>query len=143
MGRPSKYESLDLAKVEKLAKKGWTDQEMADFFEVDRATWYRWKGTYDEFCDSLKQWKDEADEKVERSLYELATGYSHPDTYFSTYEGEVTATPYVKHYPPNATAGIFWLKNRKPEQWRDKQEHDHTTGGQPLTVVFKDMTQKD
>ena len=78
-GRPTKYEDLDLTKVKKVASKGWTDMEMADFFDVDRSTWYRWKGKHEEFCDSLKEWKAEADARVERSLYERACGYSHPE----------------------------------------------------------------
>jgi hypothetical protein len=41
-------------------------------------------------------------------------------------EGAVVETPYTEHYPPDATSMIFWLKNRKPEQWRDKQDVDVT-----------------
>ena len=125
-GRPSKKQHLDLTQVEKVARKGWTDEEMADFFGVDRRTWYRWKADDEEFCHALKQWKDEADERVERSLYERAMGYSHPDVHVSNFQGEITLTPLTKHYPPDTTAAIFWLKNRRPEQWRDKQEHAHT-----------------
>lgn len=133
MGRPSKYDTLDMEKVEALARRGWTDQEMADFFNVDRATWYRWKADKQEFCDALKAWKDEADHRVERSLYERALGFSHPDVHISNYQGEITKTDIIKHYPPDTTAAIFWLKNRKPEDWRDKQQHEHTV---PEGVIF-------
>jgi len=119
---------LDLGQVERLAKRGWTDAEMAEFFGVDRATWYRWKASDDAFCDALKDWKAEADARVERSLYERAIGYEHPDVHVSSFRGKVTLTPIVKRYPPDTTAMIFWLKNRDTDNWRDKQEVDH--GGQ-------------
>lgn len=125
-GRPSKKSGLDLRQVEKLAKMGWDDQQMADFFEVDVRTWYRWKVTDDKFCQALKSWKDEADQRVVRSLFERACGYSHPEDKIMQYEGQPVVVPTVKHYAPDTTACIFWLKNRDPEKWRDKVEHDHS-----------------
>lgn len=126
IGRPSKFTHLDLAKVKVVAGKGWTDDEMADFFEVHRATWYRWKAEFEEFCDALKEWKDEANARVERSLYERALGYSHPEDKIFNDSGEAMVVPTIKHYPPDTTAAIFWLKNRNPAEWRDKQELEHT-----------------
>lgn len=125
MGRPSKLDELDLEQVRKLAVKGWTDKEIADFYGVSEQTVNNWKQRNPEFLESLKLGKEEADAKVERSLFEKATGYSHPDTHFSVYEGIVTQTPTVKVYAPDTTAAIFWLKNRKPTEWRDKQEIEH------------------
>lgn len=123
-GRPTKYKDVDLEKVKLLAAKGWTDAEMAEFFDVDPSTWHRWKGKYEEFCESLKNWKEEADQRVERSLYERANGYSHPEDKIFNDGGEALVVPTVKHYAPDTTAAIFWLKNRKPSEWRDKQELD-------------------
>lgn len=125
MARPSKLDELDLEQVRKLARKGWTDKEIADFYEVSEQTVNNWKQRNPEFLESLKLGKEEADRKVERSLFEKATGYSHADTHFSAYEGIVTQTPTIKVYAPDTTAAIFWLKNRKPEEWRDKQEVQH------------------
>ena len=86
-GRPSKYTELDLKKVKELATRGWTDQEMSDFFGVSRSTWLLWRGKHKKFSDTLKEWKEHADKRVERSLYERACGYSHIDTKFATHEG--------------------------------------------------------
>lgn len=62
-------------------------------------------------------------------MFERATYYSHPDTHISNFQGDITVTPLTKHYPPDTTACIFWLKNRKPKDWRDKVESDvHVTG---------------
>lgn len=121
-GRPSKFEDDLVERAYFLATKGFTDLEIAKAFGINVDTVYEWKKTRTEFSDALKLGKEESDRKVERSLYEKATGYSHPDTHFSAYEGIVTETPTVKHYAPDTTAAIFWLKNRKPEQWREKQE---------------------
>ena len=126
MARPSKFSDLDLEKVQALAVKGWTDNEMSAFFDLDRSTWYRWKNKHPEFCDALKDWKKEADEKVERSLYERATGYSCPEDKIFNNNGEPLVVKSSKHYPPDTTAAIFWLKNRDKENWRDAQGRDHT-----------------
>ena len=128
-GRPSKYDQIDKSQVEKLAKAGWDDNQMADFFGVSERTWNRWKKANAEFCQPLKDWKAEADHRVERSLYERACGYQHDDVHVSNYQGEVTLTPITKHYPPDTTAAIFWLKNRQPKEWRDRHELTGADGG--------------
>ena len=124
-GRPSKFGTVDKEQVEKLALAGWTDAQMAEFFKVDERTWHRWKDADPKFCQSLKDWKVEADSRVERSLFERATGYSHPEEKLFQAGGEIIRAETTKHYPPDTTAMIFWLKNRKPEDWRDKQEIEH------------------
>lgn len=136
-GRPSKKDGLDLKQVEKLARKGWTDLEMARFFEVDPATWYRWKAADEAFCEALRDWKVEADAQVERSLYERAKGYSHDAVKIFMPKGatQPVYAPYVEHYPPDTTAMIFWLKNRQPERWRDKQEMEH--GGNLAVQIMR------
>ena len=138
-GRPSKRDGIDLEQVEKLARKGWTDLEMAEFFGMDVRTWYRWKGSDPAFCQALKGWKDEADAKVERSLYERAKGYSHPAVKIFLPSGaeKPVVVDYVEHYPPDTTAAIFWLKNRKPEEWRDKQDHMHEVGEGLAAILSK------
>lgn len=124
-GRPSKFGTVDKSQVEKLARAGWTDSQMAEFFGVAESTWHKWKLDEPAFSESLKDWKAEADHKVERSLFERATGYQHPEEKIFQHNGEIIRAETVKQYPPDTTAGIFWLKNRKPDEWRDKQDHEH------------------
>lgn len=126
MGRPTKYRPEFVEQARKLAALGATDREAADFFEVDEATIHRWKHTHPDFCESLKVGKDVADERVVQSLYRKAIGYSFDSVKYHSYEGCVTETPCVEHVPPSDTAAIFWLKNRRPAEWRDKTvvEHD-------------------
>ncbi len=134
MARPSPFDNLDHDQVKKLALAGWTDAQMADFFGVTEQTWNNWKKAHPKFFESLKEWKVEADHKVERSLYERAVGYEHPEVkLFKTSDDEIISEDVVKHYAPDTTAAIFWLKNRKPAEWRDKTDHELSTkGDKPL-----------
>ena len=127
-GRPSKYQASYAKQAAKLCKLGATDRELALFFEVSEVTINAWKAKHPDFLKSLKAGKEEADDRVERSLYQRAVGYSHPDVHFSSYEGKVAETPTVKHYPPDTTACIFWLKNRQRDKWRDKIDLAHSGG---------------
>jgi len=136
MARPTKYDKIDLKQVKKLAIKGFIDTEMCDFFNVCEKTWNNWKTKHPEFLQSLKDGKELPDNNVVRSLYERATGYSHDSIHITNYLGVVTQTPIIKQYPPDPTSIIFWLKNRDPEHWREKQEVEHSGG---VTVIHDDI----
>lgn len=123
-GRPLALKGADYDQVEKLTRLGATDKDLAEFYKVDEATINRQKKRDEEFCKSLKRGKEKADAEVADRLYQRAIGYSHKDVHISNYQGEVTITPITKHYPPDTTAAIFWLKNRRPDLWRDRQEVD-------------------
>ena len=124
-GRPTSYKPEYATQARKLTMLGATDAELADFFEVTRSTLSRWKIMHVEFSDALKLGKDQADERVVSSLYHRATGYSHPEVDIRVIEGQIVKTELVKHYPPDTTAAIFWLKNRQKEDWRDRQDVNH------------------
>jgi hypothetical protein len=124
-GRPKKYDPSKNELVYKFCLLGATDAQIADMLGVDEATVNRWKVSEPEFCKSLKRGKEEADATVAQSLYQRAKGYVAPDIITATHQGQITDIKEVeKHYPPDTTAAIFWLKNRQPKQWRDKQELD-------------------
>lgn len=126
MARPSKFQEEFIPQAEKLCKLGATDMEVADFFEVDVRTLYRWKAENEAFCQALKAGKEVADERVERSLYARANGYEHNEVDIRVVGGEIVQTPIRKYYPPDTTACIFWLKNRRAAEWRDKVEQEHS-----------------
>ena len=142
-GRPSKYDNIDMDQVQKLVEYGHDDKFCASFFGVTEQTWNNWKQTHPEFFESIKSWKQVADERVERALYERAVGYSHEETKVF---GDGLAVPVIKHYPPDPVSMIFWLKNRMPEQWRDKQNIDLTSKGdklaQPQIVAYDEQTRE-
>jgi len=104
---------------QKLCALGATDAQLADFFQVSVSTVALWKVEHQEFSDALRVSKDEADDKVERSLYQRAMGYEHDEVDIRVLNGEIVQTQIRKFYPPDTTAGIFWLKNRRPERWRE------------------------
>lgn len=123
-GRPSKYRLEMVDQARKLSQLGATDRDLADFFSVAISTIALWKVEHAEFSDALKLGKDAADARVERSLYQKAIGYSHEAVkiFADPKTGAEQVVPYVEHYAPDTTAAIFWLKNRKPQEWRDRQE---------------------
>jgi hypothetical protein len=110
MGRPSLYKPEYARQAEKLCNFGATDAELGDFFGVSRNTILAWKNEHSEFGKAMAAGKDSFDSRVVDALFARATGYTDPDG---------------KHYPPDTTAMIFWLKNRIPAQWRDKVDHEH------------------
>jgi hypothetical protein len=137
-GRPSKYKEEYTEQAYKLCLLGATDKELADFFKVDERTINRWKDDIPEFCQSLKGGKEQADALVASKLFHRAIGYEHEDTQFATFQGEITdRETYIKHYPPDTTAAIFWLKNRQSAKWRDKTDHE-ITGDISINIQLDD-----
>lgn len=134
LGRPSKYKQEYAEQARKLCLLGATDAKLADFFEVDEATINRWKHDFPEFCKSLKAGKIQADAEIAESLFNRAKGYIAPDLDIKMYEGEIIETPYMKHYPPDATSMIFWLKNRQPDLWREKREAVELNDDNEITI---------
>lgn len=121
-GRPTKYKEEYAEQTYKLCLLGATDADLANFFEVDEATINRWKNDHPEFCESVKKGKEIADATVAEKLYHRAIGYEHPEDKIFNDSGTPLIVPTTKHYPPDPTAAIFWLKNRQKDKWRDKQD---------------------
>lgn len=129
-GRPTAYEEEFAGQAEKLCALGATDDDLAEFFDVSTRTIYRWKIEHEKFCQALKVGKDVADERVVRSLYNRAVGYTFDsEKIMAVSQGkdlgsEVQRIPCKEHVAPDVTAAIFWLKNRRGAEWRDKIDHD-------------------
>lgn len=121
-GRPSKFRPEFIEQSRKLAMLGLTDAEMAQVFDVSEQTLNAWKKEKPGFLESLKSGKVIADAEVTASLFHRATGYEHPEDDIRVVNGEIVITPTIKHYPPDPTSMIFWLKNRQPDKWREKRE---------------------
>lgn len=121
-GRRTQYRAEYAEWALKLAKLGATDTDLAAAFEVSEVTINNWKKAHPEFSLALKKGKAFADAEVADKLFQRAIGYSHPDTHISNFQGVIMVTPITKHYPPDPTSMIFWLKNRRPDLWRDKPE---------------------
>lgn len=121
-GRPSKYHSNvepKLLLVEAWARDGLTIEDIAANLDVSTASMYEYQKQYPELLEALKRNRESADIIVENALYKRALGYQYEEV---TYENGVETKRVVKEVQPDTTAQIFWLKNRRPQQWRDKQE---------------------
>jgi hypothetical protein len=129
-GRPTTFKPEYIAQAGKLCALGHTDREIAEFFDVSLRTFAYWKARNPELLHALKAGKEQADTRVERSLYQRGVGYSYDAVKIFMPAGakKPVYAPYVEHMPPDVTAAIFWLKNRDPAHWRDAWQVDHTLG---------------
>lgn len=94
---------------------------------------YEWKKKYSEFSEALKRGKEVIDRQVENALLKRALGYEYVEETWKSMEDPITGEQIlglderkVKYQAPDTTAQIFWLKNRKPNEWRDKQQVEHS-----------------
>lgn len=134
-GRPTQYKPEYSEQAKEMCLNGATDVQLADEFGVSVQTLYNWRSKYPEFLEALKGGKEVADALVERSLYERATGYERDSVkIFLAKDGSVVQVPFREYVPPDATSMIFWLKNRKPAEWRDRHEHTGDGGG-PIQII--------
>ena len=125
-GRPTKF-SDDLKPIcEKLYSRGFTDGEVAEIIGVTEQTINNWKKKHPDFFESIIDWKLKADERVEKALYERAIGYEHEEDKIFNDQGTPLIVPTIKHYPPDTQAASLWLRNRKPDKWRDTKNMEHS-----------------
>lgn len=123
-----------LLKLEGWARDGLVEEQIAENMRISRSTLNEWKKKYSDISDTLKKSKEVADRNVENALYERAIGGIHQvkktfkvkESYYDAQgrkcEKEELKTALDEVFiPGDTTAQIFWLKNRKPEMWKDKQ----------------------
>lgn len=129
-GRYEKWRTKEgLLRIEGWARDGLTDEQIAHNMGISRKTLYVWIEKYGDICDALKKGKDVADREVESALYKRAVGYRSTKQIRelrlnrTTGRKEMTVVKETEEeIAPDVTAAIFWLKNRKPEDWRDKRD---------------------
>lgn len=145
MARPTMYiKGVHDKWAESLAIDGLIDVEIAKRMGIAKSTLNKWKREHPEFMDSLKATKEIADSKVKESLYRRAIGYTckekkvivELDNNGNQKPARIETTE--KEVLPDTTAQIFWLKNRDPEKWRDRQTHDVTIS--PFEELMKSIS---
>ena len=112
-------ENDKLILLEGWARSGLTDEQIAKNIGINRTTLYDWKKKEVNIADALKKGKEVIDFEVENALLKRALGYEYEE---ETYENGILTKKVKKQVAPDTTAQIFWLKNRKKEQWREKVE---------------------
>jgi hypothetical protein len=131
-GAPTAYRPHYATQATKACQAGFTDRELGILFGVSEATINNWKLMHEDFARALKAAKEPANDRVERSLYQLAIGYEYDsEKVFCNQDGQVTRVPIRVHVQPSATACIFWLKNRRKDLWRERPEVEQTLGFDP------------
>lgn len=125
-GRPSDFHPGMCDLVEKLCRLGATDEQIADFFGKSVSTINNWKNDHPEFLEAIKTGKIVADMQVANSLFKKATGYTIQMQKTVGRGADMKVMTLDVAIEPDTTAAIFWLKNRAPDRWRDKQEIQHT-----------------
>lgn len=113
------------------ARQGLSNEQISNNIGIHESTFYRWQSMYSDIREAIKKGKEVVDFEVENALLKRALGYEKEKT--RTYlkdDGTGQKTKHVEvtkeHVPPDPTAMIFWLKNRKPNEWNDKQNINHT-----------------
>ena len=114
--------------LEGWARDGLTNGQIANNIGIDERTLYRWKEKESLICQSLKKGREVADYEVENALFKRALGYTiQINEQKIEKDGCVHDTIRDMHVPADTTAQIYWLKNRKPKEWRDKVEQEITS----------------
>lgn len=134
-GRKNKYITHvqpKLILIEGWCREGLIEKDIAKKLGVAYSTFRKYKNEYSALSAALKKGKEIADYEVENSLFKRAVGYEYEEKKVINYinedgtEREFKREVQKKQVPPDVTAQIFWLKNRKPDKWRDKQEIEHS-----------------
>jgi hypothetical protein len=118
------------------AKQGLMDYEIFDNLKISHSAFYDYLNKYPDFYDSIKKGRQLAIQKVEGSLFKKAMGYTVTEKSTEVkVEADGTMKPVSvrnteKHFQADMGAIAFFLKNKDPENWRDRQEIDHTTKGE-------------
>lgn len=134
MAKPKYEEWLTddgLLRISGWARDGLTYQQIADNMHINVTTLRDWRKAYPSIDSALKESADIADRHVENALYKRALGYTYDEVtqelHYNKETGEeqfVETRRVTKQVLPDVTAQIYWLKNRKPKDWRDKREDD-------------------
>lgn len=153
-GRKGKYAEWltddGLLRVEGWARNGLSDEQLAYNIGISVSTFYQWQINYPEFSEAIKRGKKPVDEEVENTLLKSALGFEYEETITEIIEQpdgtQRKQIKKVKRYcPPSNTAQIFWLKNRRPDRWKDRQDVNnnvHVEGtSEALKEAFERMKQ--
>lgn len=130
--------------LEGWARDGLTDEQLAQKMEISPSTLYEWKAKFPEISEALKKGKEVVDIQVENALLKRALGYEYMEerVEISEKDGKKVIQT-MKQVIPDTTAQIFWLKNRRPDKWRDKPQERAEEGPQTLEEFLREQEARD
>lgn len=147
-GRPTDYKEDYPEQAYKLCLLGATDKDLASFFGCTETTINNWKNDHDEFFESIVNGKVKADAEVASSLFKTTQDrtvieqvpFKTKNVFYNEdgkriEEEKIEIVEVEKVIPADFRSQSFWLRNRKSDSWRDRQEHDLTTAGQPISII--------
>lgn len=153
----SKYYELDietrLPEIEQMARDGYRDEDIAKALGVARKTLYVWKSQHEELAEALRKGKAVVDAEIENKLLDNARGFTfwevteellpvQDELTGKLVQKLITTKRVLKQVKPDTTAQIFWLKNRMPEVWRDKNHIEHSGGVSGLGYMSDEELEK-
>lgn len=142
----SKWEQVKdkLTLIEGWARDGLTNKEIAKNLGIGETTFYKIINEHSEVSEVLKKGKEVVDYQVENALLKRALGYAYEEKTYETRYDERTGKSeerlvkkVTKQVSPDTTAQIYWLNNRKPKQWRNKQDVDISNNGISLAEAIQ------
>jgi len=124
------------------AREGLTDKQISNNMNISRSTLNEWKKKYSDISDTLKKGKEIVDYEVENALLKRAKGYTYEeiteecvfDKTTETYGMKVTKRV-TKEVAPDVGAAMAWLKNRRPDKWRDKPQNDSDEKDEGVVII--------
>ena len=125
-GRPTKLTPARLEQARNYYALGATDREVIEFLGICEATLYNWKKTSPEFLEAYKTGTAVCVERVARTLYTKACGYTVKESKVFRENGETVIVDVDKHFQPDTTSMIFYLKNKDSDNWKDVKERVDT-----------------
>ena len=137
-GRPTPYKPEYCQDAIMLCKQGATNFELAEYFGVNRSTLYQWSVRHPDFAEACKLGKEVADDRVERSLYERAVGFTYKaQRPFLGKDGTPVVVEHDVYVPPDVKACLVWLQNRRTEVWHRPV---YTIQAAPAQAVINGVT---
>lgn len=154
----SKYEEYVLSKftlIEGWVRDGLTDKQIAHNLGIAYSTFKEYKSKYADLAALLKRNKEIVDYEVENALLERARGktvtlmrpFKVKNKFFDNghlveEKESIVYAEYQEYIPPDTTAQIFWLKNRKPDKWKDKPTEQAKTDTSLMASLLAVLNEK-
>lgn len=140
-GNTTKWTIDRIKEVYKLALLGCTDENIAEFMEVNINTINLWKRSHPEFLQAMTDGKEKADAEMAHALYKRGTGFWMDEIHVCMYRGVVIQTTVPKYYPPESWAANKWLSVRQRVRWADVQRTETINTNLSITKLdFSGMT---